>query len=710
MKIDLHCHTRKIKSGDSCNRNVSFDDFVNKTKLANVSIVAITNHNFFDYDQFVKFSKTKNVKVWPGIELDIVGKKGSSHCIVIVNPKDVLDFKKICEEKINNQNPDTFNISIDDLVNSFDCLDAIYIVHYYKSPSIHDSDLEYFKNKLNGKNNLYLEPGNLKSAGIFIAHGLQTLIGSDVSNWSEYEKCEIPELKLPIESFEKFKLLLSKNDNAIKTFLDKKYHEVVSVTPFPDFKLSLEIYNDVNIFFGGKGTGKTETLKKIESYYKSKGNNDVVSYYGADKKKQYSDIIMVNVDDKDVDLIGIEDDDLELNTILNWNDISITSIKDYVEWIKSKKTSSKKNFGFINSTFDTVITAEKHDESIKRFKRINKGFEDIDKNEISKIIDQEDFNIYKTIKSKILNNARKNAIDDLIKYHSLKLEKLTIDKMKNLYFSKKAEKSKPTEAGFVAFFANLSILSNRVKIINQLLDMDYKTRKITIGYLPDKGKIYIQKKVSLNPDLFDKESKFRLGQGNLTTLKELKKLFIKLEDKVFSKDANEIIATIKAKLTDSKINSLIDFLAVKGVTKKEDGNDYNPSSGEQAMLILNNTLLDDSKNVFILDEPELSVGHAYINDVIVPRIKYLASIDKKIIISTHDANIGVRTLPFQTIYRVDLGDNKYQTFIGNPFEDILRDIDDSTKTLNWSTTALKTLEGGKEAFLERDIVYGKEMY
>src|SRR5690606_27233497 len=148
--------------------------------------------------------------------------------------------------------------------------------------------------------------------------------------------------------------------------------------------------------------------------------------------------------------------------------ISITSIKDYVEWIKSKKTSSKKNFGFINSTFDTVITAEKHDESIKRFKRINKGFEDIDKNESSKIIDQEEFTIYQTIKSKIVNNARKNAIADLIKYHSLKLEKLTIDKMKNLYSSKKAEKSKPTEAGFVAFFTNLTILSNRLKMINQL--------------------------------------------------------------------------------------------------------------------------------------------------------------------------------------------------------------------------------------------------
>ena len=47
MKIDLHCHTRKIKTGDASTRNVDCEMFVSQVQNAGVSIVAITNHNCF---------------------------------------------------------------------------------------------------------------------------------------------------------------------------------------------------------------------------------------------------------------------------------------------------------------------------------------------------------------------------------------------------------------------------------------------------------------------------------------------------------------------------------------------------------------------------------------------------------------------------------------------------------------------------------------
>ena len=49
MRIDLHCHTKKIKSGDGKARNVTPTLFKEKIELADVKIVAITNHNAFDY-------------------------------------------------------------------------------------------------------------------------------------------------------------------------------------------------------------------------------------------------------------------------------------------------------------------------------------------------------------------------------------------------------------------------------------------------------------------------------------------------------------------------------------------------------------------------------------------------------------------------------------------------------------------------------------
>ena len=79
----------------------------------------------------------------------------------------------------------------------------------------------------------------------------------------------------------------------------------------------------------------------------------------------------------------------------------------------------------------------------------------------------------------------------------------------------------------------------------------------------------------------------------------------------------------------------------------------------------------------ILDEPEKSLGNEYISNVIVPLIKEKARTGKKIFIATHDANIAVRTLPYNSVYRKH-GINGYETFVGNPFLNNLVNIKDET--------------------------------
>ena len=62
MKVDLHCHTKKVKSGDAHTRNVTKELFKEKVDQANVKIIAITNHNQFDHDQLLKMSfKAQNL-------------------------------------------------------------------------------------------------------------------------------------------------------------------------------------------------------------------------------------------------------------------------------------------------------------------------------------------------------------------------------------------------------------------------------------------------------------------------------------------------------------------------------------------------------------------------------------------------------------------------------------------------------------------------
>ena len=75
-------------------------------------------------------------------------------------------------------------------------------------------------------------------------------------------------------------------------------------------------------------------------------------------------------------------------------------------------------------------------------------------------------------------------------------------------------------------------------------------------------------------------------------------------------------------------------------------------------------------------------------------------------ISTHDANIAVRTLPYSSVYRCH-GQAGYSTYIGNPFTNNLVNLNDVGDQLDWKNVSMRTLEGGEEAFGERGKIYGK---
>jgi len=706
MKIDLHCHTKKTKQGDNESRNVDFDLFERKIQDADVKVLAITNHNHFDYEQYLQFSESQFSTVWPGVELDVSGTNGKYHCIIIVNPKEAGKFNQICKNEFKNKSPDNYLISAEDLVNIFSELDSIFLVHYLnKEPSIHDEDLDFLQERLTDKNALLLEPSSLKSAGIMVAHGLRTIIGSDVKDWNNYEEYELPQLKLPVSDFDKFKLLLKKDKSIIKTFLDQKNYELVTIQPFLDLKLTLEIYNDVNVIIGGKGTGKTEILKSMEKVFQDKGNNDVISYYAAENKIKYKELIEIKPEQNDINVFDLDNQSLDLKILLDWTIPNATNTQDYYNWKAYFQPS--KNFGFMNSDFAELISDVTLNKWKSVYKEIRTGIKQVLKHEkeIEEVAENELEN-FKNILNIVDAEIRKKLINEYCKWWSLKLEKTTINKMKSIYQSKKGEYPKPSNTGFNDFFVKHIGLKKKISEIKTILDMGVEKNEITIGNLPDKGRIYVEKNISLNPDNFDGESKFILGQGYLRKLQNLKKSIIDLESNVFTISINETLSEVKKQLNEMGINNLDKFLGVSSKVKKGDGSEYSPSTGEQSMLILNNVLIQEGYNVFILDEPELSVGNEYINNIIVPRLKELSNLNKKIIIATHDANIGVRTLPLQTIYRVDKGSNKYETFLGNPFTDNLVCYGNESNVLNWSEVTLKVLEGGRNAFNERGVIYG----
>ncbi len=55
MKIDIHCHTKKIRSGEPESRAATKEVFLKSIQDAGIDIVAITNHDVFDKNQYDEF-------------------------------------------------------------------------------------------------------------------------------------------------------------------------------------------------------------------------------------------------------------------------------------------------------------------------------------------------------------------------------------------------------------------------------------------------------------------------------------------------------------------------------------------------------------------------------------------------------------------------------------------------------------------------------
>lgn len=251
---------------------------------------------------------------------------------------------------------------------------------------------------------------------------------------------------------------------------------------------------------------------------------------------------------------------------------------------------------------------------------------------------------------------------------------------------------------------------NRIKIdiaaskVVRSVDTEIPTQTESVGDLgPNKGELEFR-------------TEFRFQNGSITdsalrsfsgVKKTPQKMFVKCVREIHAHAYSDDLFQYIAKLNDIEgvediktVHELLLFTRYFALA----GLSYSPSSGEASMVMLQKELRT-GKEVYILDEPERSLGNEYINDVIVPLIKEHAQANKKVFISTHDANIAVRTLPYSSVYRCH-DSAGYRTYAGNPFSNHLVDSENGSDPLDWKKVSMRTLEGGEEAFGERGKIYG----
>ncbi len=701
MKIDLHCHTLKVKQGDPPTRNVTKEKFYEKVIKADVKLIAITNHNKFDFSQYTELKQTVEdcCEIWPGVELDIRGsnnKKG--HLIIIANPKNVSEFNKKLQQLVGNTNPDNFCVDVKTVYESLDSCDCIYIPHFHKEPKLSEQDIKELSDLLSDSTRLFKETSDYRSLGVYSNFDYSVIIGSDVQDWDKYEDSSFADIRLPIETFEQFCLLAKKDNQIIDTLLNKKRKREICVSPHESVKITVPIYEDINIFFGQKGTGKSEILKSLRLYYMEKGVS--VEYYeGNQKENDFSKLLKTNDIVGTTQKLGINNMQDQFEKICNWTEEHPVNINKYIDWLNTK--DNNKNKAKMKITESVHMEEEQKDNELESDYNYMKEFtkSSFDKINLEKYLSDEDKNILKHLLNELCKNITNDYIDKWKIIESVKFTNWSIDKIKDNADKCSETKSKPSTTGFYEFALKRFELFESVSEISDLFSVDDKIDKNYLGNLEEKGNVYIKTRYRM---LCQESRREEFRSQKITSLRDNKKVLDNIKNNIWDINISEKIIEFQNYYNEG-IRDLDSYVGVSKEISLESGEKYNPSNGEKGILLLQK-LLDSESDVYILDELELGMGNSYITSNIIPKLVDLAKMQKTVIIATHNANIAVGTLPYVSVFRSHKN-GIYKTYVGNPFNDELKNIEDGKDIKNWTKESMHTLEGGKAAFYGRKDIY-----
>ena len=705
MRIDLHCHTKKIKAGDAYTRNVTKDKFFQKVIEAEVKIIAITNHNQFDYTQYKEFKEVIEgyCDIWPGVELDIIGKadqKGNckrGHLIVIANPKNVELFNTQVQELINDEDVNTFQIGVKKVYETLGKCDCIYIPHFHKEPKLSDEDIQELGELLPDSSRLFKETSDYRSLGVFSNFDYSVIIGSDVQDWDKYETSKFADIRLPVQTFEQFCLLAKKDVQIIDTLLNQKRKKEIPVSPYKRVNFKLPFYEDINIIFGQKGTGKTEILKSLKKYYIENGIA-MESYKGNEKDSDFSKMLKVNDVIATPDKLQLDSMRQQFIDIYNWKEELPTSFEKYISWMETK--DNNKNKGRMKITECVHIEEEVRDRKLELDYKYLKEFTEstFERIDIEKYLDEQERTTLMLLLEKLCKNINDAKMQKWNSDKSIKFTNWSIDRIKAIADKCSDTISKPSSVGFYDFAMERFKLFENVEEICSAFSVEDKVEKEYLGNLEEKGDIYIQTRYRM----LTKESRTDEFKQGVTVLRNCKLVIDGIKEAVLVENISEEVSKFQ-EFYDDGIKDIGAFIGVSKETALENGEIYRPSNGERGILLMQK-LLDSESDVYILDEPELGMGNSYITSNILPKLTDLAKRRKTVIIATHNANIAVGTLPYISILRTH-ENGVYKTYVGNPFYDELRNIEDEPDVKNWTEESMHTLEGGKTAFYDRKDIY-----
>lgn len=517
---------------------------------------------------------------------------------------------------------------------------------------------------------------------------------------------ELPELRLPVESFEQFCLLLDKDAQTITTILDKKSKEVINLDPFGVAEtVSLEIYNDINILFGSKGTGKTEILYALSEYYNNIGFNTKVYVSSSNRLEEEYDLrgLAYNAT---AESFGLEECTEDFTFLRSATEKDITSLNSYERHFSTQETNKISQNIVVKDLQlqDDASLARAHSEVRKTAELLQNFSAKIAEDSVLENVVGEDlFERLSDILGEIEDKIKEASGKRLLDLKTAQLFNMLVSVFAKEIAKKTGQPEKPLKTGFKEYASNRIAIERSVKKIVLNLSIAIPPDKVNVGCLGEKGDLWRQTNVLIQEGNLIDGSYAPIKKVAKTPQKAVAKAVSMIVKHLYENSLFEKISDLKNIEEGETIACISDLLVFKRFFVLDDAQ-YNPSTGESSMVLLHNELMEE-KNIYIIDEPEKSLGNDYISEVIVPLLKERARMGCKVIIATHDANIAVRTLPYNSVFRRH-DSRGYCTFTGNPFSNNLKCINNVNPSLDWKEISMRTLEGGREAFGERSKIYG----
>lgn len=669
-KADLHIHT--VATVRDHEFTFSMDGLKQYVQDNSLDLIAITNHNIFDREQYEAITEAILIPVFPGVEVDVE----NGHLLVIADPSDLDDFCEKCSKVClaNGSNPQSL-ITESEFISIFcDLNKYILIPHYDKSPAL----------SLNLIPNLRrcITCGEVSSKKKFISmrktdDALVPVIFSDIRASEPIEGAKDRQTYLDIDEISLPSIKHALMDSTKVSLSPEDGHTLLEITDD-----GLKISTGLTVVLGKRSSGKSYTLNRINDQFDNAKYITQFSLLSTDAetdKRRFEEALRTKGDSitesflapfkaviDDVAEINLEQDEKELD--------------DYLSALKKAANEAERQ--------DVFSKCKMYQET----KFIAKDLTSLE--ELVKAVDLLLEN--REYKDIVLSYLRK---EDLLR--------LAID-LRNKYIQEHA-------------------LEKRKQYVNDIVESIKKELQVRSSSTPipdvDFYEMYLHKK---KVEKFEEVSCL-LKQERVVECKNLFSFRVIAKASPYS-GAQALQRRSRSKQMFSDIYGNYDrpYQYLQGLKNKaelspteyykyfvnisyEVLNQFGTaaSGGERSEYNLLQELTDAARSqILILDEPESSFDNMFLKDGVNTILKELSK-QIPVVIATHNNTIGASVHPDYLIYTnkraLEDGTVKYELFFGYPSSTELIDVDGNA--ISRRDSVLDCLEAGEPAYIDRRNSY-----